>query len=51
MDSMGIQITSRFEATFSAIPQTTFYIQTINIPGMKHNITTVNFDGKVVEIP
>ena len=51
MDSMGIQITSRFEATFSAIPQTTFYIQTINIPGMKQNITTVNFDGKAVEIP
>jgi hypothetical protein len=51
MDRMGVQITSRFEATFSAIPQTTFYIQSISIPGVKQNITTLYFDGKVVEIP
>ena len=51
MDSMGVQITSRFEATFSAIPQTTFYIQNITTPGMKQNITSLYFDGKLVEIP
>ena len=51
MDSMGVQITSRFEATFSAIPQTTFYIKNINTPGMKQNITSLYFDGKMVEIP
>lgn len=51
MDNMGVQITSRFEATFSAIPQTTFYIQNITTPGMKQNITSLYFDGKLVEIP
>lgn len=51
IDNLGVQITSRFEATFSAIPQTTFYIKNITVPSIKQNITTVYFDGKLVEIP
>lgn len=35
MDSFGVQITSRYEAVFSAIPQSMFYITQINTPGMK----------------
>ncbi len=51
MDSLGVQITSRYEAIFSAIPQATFFITQLNTPSMKQNITTMYYDGKVVEIP
>lgn len=51
MDSLGVQITSRYEAIFSAIPQATFFITQLNTPGMKQNIGTMYYDGKIVEFP
>jgi len=51
MDQLGVQITSRYEAIFSAIPHATFFIQNINTPGMEQNITSLYYDGKMVEIP
>lgn len=51
MDKLGIQITSRYEAIFSAIPQATFFITQINTPSIKQNTTNLYFDGKLVEIP
>lgn len=51
MDSLGIQIDSRYEVVFSAIPQATFFITNLNTPSMKQNTTDVYFDGKRVEIP
>ena len=35
MDSLGIQIDSRYEVVFSAIPQATFFITNLNTPSMK----------------
>lgn len=51
MDKLGIQITSRYEVMFSAIPQATFFITNITTPSMKQNTTNLYFDGKLVEIP
>lgn len=51
MDSLGVQITSRYEAVFSALPQSSFFITQISSPGVKQNVTNLYFDGKLVEIP
>lgn len=51
LDSLGVQITSRYEAIFSAIPQATFFITQLNTPGMKQNTTDLYYDGKRVQIP
>lgn len=51
LDTLGVQITSRYEVIFSAIPQATFFITNLSTPGMKQNTTNLYFDGKLVEIP
>lgn len=51
LDDLGVQITSRYECIFSAIPQTTFFIKNISTPTMRQNSTMLHFDGKEVEIP
>ncbi len=51
MDSLGVQITSRYEAIFSAIPQATFFITQLSTPGMKQNVGSMYYDGKLVEFP
>ena len=51
LDSLGVQITSRYEVIFSAIPQATFFITNLSTPGMKQNIAQLYFDGRMVEVP
>lgn len=47
----GVQVKNNFEVNFSGLSDATFFIQTIDIPGMKMNTTQIYYDGKLVEIP
>lgn len=51
INHFGIQVKNNFEVNFSGIPSTTFFIQNIDVPGLKTNFTTLNYDGRVVDIP
>ena len=47
----GVQVKSNFEVNFSGLTDATFFIQSIDIPGIKMNTTQLYYDGKLVEIP
>lgn len=47
----GIQVKNNFEVNFSGIEDATFFIQTIDIPGMHQNYTTLMYDGRQVDVP
>ena len=51
MTQVGIQIKSRFEANFSGIPDFTFFLQDIQMPGVVRRTGTLYFGGKTVDIP
>ena len=51
MSSFGFQIKSRYEVNFSGLPDVTFFVNSISTPSLKQNFTSINFDGRIVEIP
>lgn len=51
VSGLGVQVRNNFEVNFSGIPQTTFFIQSINVPGLRQNMTQLHFDGRLVDIP
>lgn len=51
VSGLGIQVKNNFEVNFSGIPQTTFFVQSIDVPGLKQNTASLNYDGKHVDVP
>lgn len=47
----GAQVKNNFEVNFSAIPDLPFFITSISIPGIKQYMTTLNYNGRVVDVP
>lgn len=51
VNKLGIQTTHNFEVNFSGIPEVSFYIQSISIPGLKMSTSEVSYDGRKIEVP
>lgn len=51
VDEFGIQVRNNFEVNFSGIEEATFFIQSIDIPGMRQNMTQLHFNGRAVDVP
>ena len=51
VNNLGIQTTNNFEVNFSGLSDSTFFIQSINIPGLELKTTEINYDGKKVIVP
>ena len=51
VDKYGLQTDNNFEVNFSGIPKFTFFIQSIQMPGVKQNTTSLYFDGREVFVP
>lgn len=47
----GAQVKNNFEVNFSGLQDLTFFITNISVPGIKQHMTTLNYDGRVVDIP
>lgn len=47
----GAQVKSNFEVNFSGLQGLTFFITGISIPGVVQNMTTLHYDGRLVDIP
>lgn len=47
----GAQVKSNFEVNFSGLQDLTFFITSISMPGIVQNTTTLNYDGRVVDVP
>lgn len=47
----GAQVKNNFEVNFSGLQDLTFFITNISVPGMTQNMTTLNYNGRVVDIP
>lgn len=50
-NKLGIQVNNNFEVNFSGIPEVTFYLQSISIPGITLATTDLYYAGQKVEIP
>lgn len=50
-NKFGAQTTNNFEVNFSGLPETTFFVQTINFAPVKQNFAQLYYDGRVVDIP
>lgn len=51
LNQLGYTIQSRYECSFSLIPNLTFYIRSVQTPEMRREFTTVYIDGREVYIP
>lgn len=51
IDKFGVQVKNNFEVNFSGLQDITFFIQNIDIPGVRQNFTEVHYDGRKVDIP
>ena len=51
IDKFGVQVKNNFEVNFSGLQDVTFFIQNIDIPGVRQNFTEVSYDGRKVFIP
>lgn len=47
----GVQIKSNYEVTYSGFGGITFFVQSINIPGLKTNTGTLHWKGRAVTLP
>lgn len=50
IDDFGVQTKNNFEVNFSGLSELTFRIQTINLPTIKANTTTVYYDGRSIPV-
>lgn len=51
MGDFGLQVKNNFEVNFSGLQDATFFIQSIDIPGVHQNFTTLNYNGRAVDVP
>lgn len=51
INKYGIQVKNNFEVNFSGLQDITFFIQSIDLPGIKQNFTEIYYDGKKIDIP
>lgn len=48
---LGVQVKNNFEVNFSAFKDFSFYIQSIDLPGVRQNFTEIYYDGRKIDIP
>lgn len=51
LNKFGLQVKNNFEVNFSGLQDITFFISTIELPGMKQNFTELYYNGRRVDIP
>lgn len=51
INGVGIQVANNFEVNFSGLEEATFFIQSIELPGLHQNFTELYYDGRKVDIP
>ncbi len=51
INKFGIQVKNNFEVNFSGIEAVSFFIQSIDIPGVHQNFTELYYNGRKVDIP
>ena len=51
INSFGVQVKNNFEVTFSGLPDTTFFITSINLPQVQQNFAELYYNGRKVEVP
>lgn len=51
IDFLGVQVKNNFEVNFSGLEHVTFFIQSIDIPGVHQNFTELYYDGRKVDVP
>ena len=51
IDRFGIQVKNNFEVNFSGLEGATFFVQSIDIPQTKQNMTSLDYDGRAVDVP
>lgn len=51
INGVGLQVANNFEVNFSGLEQATFFIQSIDLPGLHQNFTELYYDGRKVDIP
>jgi len=47
----GAQVKNNFEVNFSGLEKLTFFITNISMPGITQNMTTLHYDGRLVDVP
>jgi hypothetical protein len=47
----GTMINANYEVSFSGIKDVTFFVQSINVPEIKRNFTSLYYEGQLVEVP
>lgn len=51
INSFGVQVKNNFEVTFSGLPDTTFFITSINLPQVQQNFAELYYNGRKIEVP
>lgn len=51
LNKFGVQVKNNFQVNFSGLSDVTFFIQSIDLPGLKQNFTEVYYNGRKVDIP
>ena len=51
INKLGVQVKNNFEVNFSGLEDITFFIQSIEIPGVHQNFAELYYDGRKVDIP
>lgn len=51
INNFGIQTKNNFEVNFSGLEQATFFIQSIDLPGLHQNFAEIYYDGNKIDIP
>lgn len=51
INNFGVQVKNNFEVNFSGLQDIMFFLTDISVPGIKTNWTTLNYNGRVVDVP
>lgn len=51
VNDFGIQVKNNFEVNFSGLEDLTFFVHSIQLPGMHQNFTQIYYDGRQVDVP
>ena len=51
INDFGLQVKNNFEVNFSGLTDITFFIESIEIPGLHQNFTEIYYDGRKLDIP
>ena len=51
VNDFGVQVKNNFEVNFSGLEDITFFVHSIQLPGLHQNFTQIYYDGNRVDIP